>query len=126
MSDWTTFGRIDEDGTVYVKTSEGERVVGSWQAGTPEEGLAHFARRYADLITEVELLETRLNNGSADPGHTLTAVRKLAGGLAEAHVVGDLDSLSARLDRLATAAEEKAGVAKAARDAARGEWGEGH
>ena len=49
MSDWTSFGRIDEDGTVYVKTGDGERVVGSWQAGTPEEGLAHFARRYADL-----------------------------------------------------------------------------
>jgi hypothetical protein len=119
MSDWTTFGRIDEDGTVYVRTGEGERVVGSWQAGTPEEGLAHFARRYADLLTEVELLETRLNNGSADPGHTLTAVRKLLAGMPEAHVVGDLDTLTARLERLATAAEEKAGAAKAARDAAR-------
>jgi len=119
MSDWTTFGRIDEDGTVYVRTGEAERVVGSWQAGTPEEGLAHFARRYADLLTEVDLLETRLNNGSADPGHTLTAVRKLLTGMPEAHVVGDLDTLTARLERLATAAEEKAGAAKAARDAAR-------
>jgi hypothetical protein len=119
MSDWTTFGRIDEDGTVYVRTIEGERVVGSWQAGTPEEGLAHFARRYADLLTEVELLETRLANGSADAAHTLTAVRKLLAGMAEAHVVGDLDSLTTRLERLATTAEERAGVAKAARDAAR-------
>jgi Domain of Unknown Function (DUF349) len=119
MSDWTTFGRIDEDGTVYVRTIEGERVVGSWQAGTPEEGLAHFARRYADLLTEVELLETRLANGSADAAHTLTAVRKLLAGMTEVHVVGDLDSLTTRLERLATTAEEKAGVAKAARDAAR-------
>jgi hypothetical protein len=119
MSDWTTFGRIDEDGTVYVRTGEGERVVGSWQAGTPEEGLAHFARRYADLLTEVELLETRLGNGSADAGHTLTAVRKLLAGMSEAHVVGDIDTLTTRLERLATSAEEKAGVAKAARDAAR-------
>ena len=119
MSDWTTFGRIDEDGTVYVRTGEGERVVGSWQAGTPEEGLAHFARRYADLLTEVELLETRLANGSADAAHTLTAVRKLLAGMGEAHVVGDIDTLTARLERLATSAEEKAGVAKAARDAAR-------
>jgi len=121
MSDWTTFGRIDEDGTVYVRTGEGERVVGSWQAGTPEEGLAHFARRYADLLTEVELLETRLANGSADAGHTLTAVRKLLAGMGEVHVVGDLDTLTARLERLATSAEEKAGVAKAQRDAARAE-----
>jgi Domain of Unknown Function (DUF349) len=119
MSDWTTFGRIDEDGTVYVRTGEGERVVGSWQAGTPEEGLAHFARRYADLLTEVELLETRLANGSADAAHTLTAVRKLLAGMGEVHVVGDIDTLTARLERLATSAEERAGVAKAARDAAR-------
>ena len=50
MNDWTAFGRVDADGTVYVKTAEGERVVGSWQAGTPDEGLAHFARRFADLV----------------------------------------------------------------------------
>ena len=57
----TAWGRIAEDGTVYVRTAdEGERVVGSWQAGTPEEGLAHFVRRYDDLATEVGLLETRL------------------------------------------------------------------
>jgi hydrogenase maturation factor len=35
MIDWTAFGRVDADGTVYVKTAEGDRVVGSWQAGTP-------------------------------------------------------------------------------------------
>ena len=29
MNDWTSYGRIDADGTVYVKTAEGERVVGS-------------------------------------------------------------------------------------------------
>src|SRR3982750_412083 len=114
MSEPTTFGRIDEEGTVYLRTAAGERVVGSWQAGTPEEGLAHFARRYADLLTEVELLETRLANGSADAGHTLPAVRRLLAGMGEVHVVGDLDTLTARLERLATTAEEKAGVAKAA------------
>src|SRR4028119_777658 len=71
MNDWTTFGRVDADGTVYVKTAEGERVVGSWQAGTPEEGLAHFARRFADLVTEVELIEARLKSGAADASHPL-------------------------------------------------------
>ncbi|MBB5872335.1 hypothetical protein F4553_005769 [Allocatelliglobosispora scoriae] len=119
MSDWTIFGRVDEDGTVYVKTDDGERVVGSWQAGTPEEGLAHFARRYADLLTEVELIETRLNNGSADAAHSLTAAKKLSASLPEAHVVGDLPTLAKRLDAIAIIAEEKAGAAKAARDAAR-------
>ena len=33
-----------DDGTVYVRTAEGERVVGSWQAGIPDEALAFFDR----------------------------------------------------------------------------------
>jgi hypothetical protein len=119
MSDWASFGRVDAEGTVYVKTAEGERVVGSWQAGPPEEGLAHFARRFADLVTEVDLIEARLNSGAADANHSLTSVRRLRGSLTEAHVVGDLDGLAARLDKLAVLAEEKAGAARAARDAAR-------
>lgn len=121
MSDWTTFGRVDADGTVYVKTAEGERVVGSWQAGAPEEGLAHFARRFADLVTEVDLTEARLKSGAADAAHSLATIRRIRASLAEAHVVGDLDALAARLDKLTTVAEEKAGEARAARDAARAE-----
>lgn len=121
MSDWTAFGRVDADGTVYVKTAEGERVVGSWQAGAPEEGLAHFARRFADLVTEVELTEARLNSGAADANHSLSTIRRLRASLAEAHVVGDIDGLATRLDQLAGLAEEKAGEARAARDAARTE-----
>jgi len=121
MTDPTEFGRIDEEGTVYLKTAAGERVVGSWQAGTPEEGLAHFARRFADLATEVDLLEARLGSGTADAAHTLTSVRRLRSGLDEAHVVGDIDGLAARLDKLTSIAEEKAGAARAARDAARAE-----
>src|SRR5262245_63270849 len=106
MSDWTVFGRVDSDGTVYVKTSAGDRVVGSWQAGTPEEGLAHFARRFADLVTEVDLVEARLKSGAADAPHALATVKRLRAQLDEAHVVGDIDGLTARLDRLAGVADE--------------------
>jgi Domain of Unknown Function (DUF349) len=121
MSDWTAFGRVDPDGTVWVKTAAGERAVGSWQAGTPEEGLAHFARRFADLVTEVDLIEARLGTGAADPAHSLASIRRLHGSLDSAHVVGDIDGLSARLDKLAATADERAGAARAARDAARAE-----
>ncbi len=119
MSDWTSYGRVDDDGTVYVKTSAGERVVGSWQAGTPEEGLAHFARRFADIVTEVDLIEARLASGAADPTHTLASLRRLRASLDDAHVVGDLDGLADRIDRLTTVADEKSGAARAAREAAR-------
>ncbi len=117
MSDWTSFGRIDDEGTVYVKTAAGERAVGSWHAGTPEEGLAHFARRYADIVTEVDLIEARLGTGAADPAHTISSLRRIRTSLDEAHVVGDLDGLSSRLDKLTAVAEQKAAEARAARDA---------
>jgi uncharacterized protein DUF349 len=118
-SDWTSYGRIDADGTVYVKTADGERVVGSWQAGTPEEGLAHFARRFADLVTEVDLVETRLATGAADPPQAVTTIRRLRGTLTETHAIGDFDGLAARLDKLANLADEMAASAKAAREANR-------
>src|ERR1700743_73603 len=106
MIDLTAFVSVDADGTVYVKTAEGDRVVGSWQAGTPEEGLAHFARRFADLVTEVDLVEARLKSGAPDAAHSLSSVKRLRTELAEAHVVGDIDGLNTRLDRLTTLAEE--------------------
>src|SRR5690606_32069200 len=119
MNDWTSYGRIDADGTVYVKTAEGERVVGAWQAGPREVGLAHFARRFADLVTEVDLIESRLASGVADPSQALASVRRLRDSLADANVVGDLDGLAARLDKLAQVADEKAVAARAAREEAR-------
>ena len=121
MSDWTSFGRIDENGTVYVKTAAGERVVGSWQAGTPEEGLAHFARRFADLVTEVDLVEARLASGAAEPSQALSTLKRLKASLDDAHVVGDLDGLASRLDKLTAAAEQKAIELRQAREAARAE-----
>jgi Domain of Unknown Function (DUF349) len=120
-SDWTTFGRVDEDGTVYVKTAAGERVVGSWQAGPPEEGLAHFARRYDGVVTEVSLIETRLSTGAGDAAHALTRVKELRHELEEPHVVGDIDGLIERLDKLAASAETKVSEVHAARAAARAE-----
>jgi len=72
-------------------------------------------------VTEVDLIEARLGSGAADAGQSLSTIRRLRSGLDEAHVVGDIDGLAARLDKLTTIAEEKAGAARAARDAARAE-----
>ncbi|MGZ6792816.1 MAG: DUF349 domain-containing protein [Mycobacteriales bacterium] len=118
MSEW---GRVTDDGTVYVRTADGERVVGSWHAGTPEQGLAHFVRRYEQLATEVTLLEQRLRSGAGDPRQVATSAERLKEGLPTAAAVGDLEALGRRVDvlleRTATAVEEH----KAARAAAREE-----
>jgi hypothetical protein len=115
----TVWGRIADDGTVYVTTPEaGERAVGSWQAGTPEEGLAHFVRRYDDLATEVTLLETRLGSGAASASSTVVAATRLRSSLPSASAVGDLAGLEQRLCDLLKAAEAKRGVERAAKAAA--------
>jgi hypothetical protein len=121
LTDPGRWGRIDGDRNVYVRTADGERLVGSWQAGEPEEGLAHFARRFDDLLTEVELIAARLASGHGDPKQSLTAVRQLKDGLAEAHVVGDVVGLDAKLDYLLAKAELAMGAAREAREAARTE-----
>ena len=113
------WGRVDDDGTVYVRTADGERAVGSWQAGEPAEGLAHFARRFDDVLTETELLVSRLSAGGADPKHTLGSARALRDGLGEAHVVGDVAGLATLLDGLVVQAEQAVGAQRAERDAAR-------
>jgi len=113
------WGRVDAEGTVWVRAASGERAVGSWHAGTPEEGLAHYTLRYEDLATEVLLLETRLQSGAGDPKATLAHTTALRESLPTASVVGDLDALDRRLDALTAAARAKLEEASAARAAAR-------
>ena len=113
------WGRVDADGTVYVKTADGERAVGSWQAGAPAEGLAHFARRFDDIRTEVELLVARLSSGAGDPKHALASAKHVRDTLAEAAVVGDLVALSSRVDFAVAQAEAALEKVKEAKEAAR-------
>ncbi len=117
-SEW---GRIDPDGTVYVRTAEGERAIGSWQAGDAEAGLAYYFRKYEDLATEVDLLHRRLESGAGDPATTKSTAAELRGSLATAAVIGDLGSLDARLERIIAESDQKAGERAAARQQARAE-----
>ncbi|OLZ48592.1 DUF349 domain-containing protein [Amycolatopsis sp. WAC 04169] len=115
----SAWGRVDEEGTVYVTTPDGERAVGVWQAGSPDEGLLHYARRFDDLRTEVELLETRLESGAGDPKHALATATQLRDGLAEAAVVGDIAALSGRIEQVIAHAEKALASAKQEREEAR-------
>ncbi|MDY3127803.1 MAG: DUF349 domain-containing protein [Corynebacterium sp.] len=93
----SAWGRVDEDGNVFVTTQAGERQVGSWQAGSPAEGLAHFGARYDDLATEVELLEARLSAHPEEAENIRKTAEELKSSLPTAAVVGDLTALDARL-----------------------------
>jgi hypothetical protein len=95
--DW---GRVDDDGTVYVRTADGERSVGQMPDATPEEALSFFVRRYEDLAFEVELLEQRVGAGTLGPDEATASVKQVHASLQDAQAVGDLAGLDARLDAL--------------------------
>ncbi|MDR1998682.1 MAG: DUF349 domain-containing protein [Frankiaceae bacterium] len=117
-SDW---GRIDASGTVYVRTADGERAVGSWQARDPDAGLAHFELRFEDLATEAMLLQQRLDSGAADPRSTRTHALALKQQLPTASAIGDFASLDALLDAVIAAADIKMVQRAAERERARTE-----
>lgn len=102
------WGRVDETGTVYVRTADGgERVVGSWQAGSPEEALAYFERKYDGLVVEIGLLERRVKTTDLSAKDATTAIDHLRQQVDEAHAVGDLDALGKRLDKLVETVEAR-------------------
>ncbi len=96
-SDW---GRVDDDGTVYVKTADGERAVGQMPDATPEEAMAFYTQRYDALDLEVDLLHKRVNSGVLSPDEATKAVAMVREQVADAHAVGDLASLLGKLDGL--------------------------
>lgn len=113
------WGRVGEDGTVYVRTAEGERAVGSWAAGDPAEALAFFRRKYEALVTEVGLLEQRIQATDLSPAHAHATVERLREAVRNANAVGNLDALLGRLDTLAELVEKRREEVKAAREQAR-------
>ncbi|MGZ4454396.1 MAG: DUF349 domain-containing protein, partial [Nocardioides sp.] len=83
-----------------MRTAEGERSVGQYPEGTPEEALTFFTERYAALAFEVELLEQRIKSGVLSPEEALESVGTVRAQVTDANAVGDLDALGTRLDAL--------------------------
>lgn len=95
-----SWGRVADDGTVFVRTKDGERAVGQWPDANPEEALAFYTRRYDALAFEVDLLEKRVQAGTVSPDDARAAVKKVSTAIDEAQAVGDLDGLRTRLEAL--------------------------
>jgi chromosome segregation ATPase len=115
------WGRVDADGTVYVRTAEGERVIGSWQAGSPDEALAFYRRKFEALDTEVTLLEQRVTTTDLSPAQARAGIERLRATVTDAHAIGDLDQLQARLEALSGKVDHRQEEVRAARDHARAE-----
>ena len=61
-SESARFGRVDDEGHVFVTVGDEEREVGSYPGATPDEALQYFARKYDELAASADLLEARLAN----------------------------------------------------------------
>ncbi len=110
-----SFGRVEDDGTVYVRTADGERMVGQVPDVGPQEALTFFVRRYEALDLEVGLLERRVASEALSPDDASAALKKVRSALAEANAVGDLAGLQSRLDTLAQTIGELRAARKAER-----------
>ena len=114
-----SFGRVADDGTVYVREGDDERVVGQYPDASAEEAMAFYVQRYQDLVTEVDLAEARLPQlGAKDVDSTIASLREQ---LQQPAAVGDLAGLRARVEQLAQAGEARKQEAAAEREAAKAE-----
>lgn len=108
-------GRVAEDGTVYVLTSDGERAVGQIPDVPADEALAFYVRRFEALEVEVHLLDQRIRNGSLSPEEARQSIGIVRKSVTGANAVGDLDALSAKLDALSPLLTQQSEARKAER-----------
>jgi hypothetical protein len=98
---------VDESGTVYVRTAEGEREVGSYPGATPEEALHYFARKFDELWASADLLQQRLTTTDITARDAQEGLAKLREHIAEANVVGDLEALATKVAEIEQAVEAR-------------------
>lgn len=100
IGDPSKFGRVGEDGTVYVITPEGDRAVGSYPGKSSEEALAYFVKKFEMVASEVALLAARIRSGAMVPSDAHEAVNKLRNQIKDLNGVGDLVNLANSLEKI--------------------------
>jgi hypothetical protein len=113
------YGRVDESGTVFVRTSDGEREVGSYPGATHAEALAYFTRKYDELFASADLLLQRVTHTDLSAREASEGLAKLRDQTADARVVGDLAALDGRVAEIAAAVDAKKATESVERSAAR-------
>ena len=91
------FGRVSEDGHVFLLIDGTEHPVGQYPDATADEALAYFVRKHDEVVSALLLLEQRVaaKAPSSDMNKTLD---HLAATVAERAMVGDIAALEARIE----------------------------
>ena len=95
----TSFGRVDENGNVYLLENGAERLIGSQPTMSADEALAFYTKRFDDLQANVRLLEQRVK-AKADPKSIIKSAKKIASELENPNVLGDVQSLRVRVSAI--------------------------
>ena len=112
------FGRVDDNGTVFVKEGDTEREVGQFPDASKEEALALYARRFLDLKAKLDLLASRLTSPNVKAREIDESLKLLGEETSEPAVVGDVAALKKQFETLKTAGEAKKTELSEARKAA--------
>ena len=113
IGDPAKFGRVGDDGTVYVITPTGDRAVGSYPGKSADEALAYFVKKFEMVASEVALLAARIRSGAMVPSDAHEAVNKLRTQISDLNGVGDLATLSASLEKIPALITEHEGAYQA-------------
>ncbi|KGM17314.1 ATPase, partial [Actinotalea fermentans ATCC 43279 = JCM 9966 = DSM 3133] len=114
-----TFGRVDDEGRVWVREEAGEREVGQYPDTPAAEALAFYVRRYADLHAKIGLFEARLAATDLGVKEIDSTLEHLTAELEAPAAVGDLDALRRRLATLRERADARRTAVEAERTAAK-------
>jgi hypothetical protein len=104
----TDFGRVESDGTVLVKMPDGsEKQVGQWAAGDPNDGLNFYIRKFHEIENEISLTLQRLKEGKGNAETAFKLIERVKTNLQNPTFVGDLSSLSSKIEELQVIAAVK-------------------
>ncbi len=109
------FARVEDDGHVFLLVGGEEHAVGQYPDATREEALAYFVRKYDDVLSQVALLEQRVQAKapSSDMGKTAKQLRTQ---VTQRGMVGDVLALESRIDALLEAVRGLERSERAAQD----------
>lgn len=113
------FGRVDEEGIVYVRHGDGERAVGSYPGARPQDAIGYFVRKYDELVASADLLLQRLNHTTVPAKEAAEAHAKLTEQVSGANVVGDLAALDEKVAAIGALVEARRADEAAERAAAK-------
>ncbi len=111
------WGRVTDGGTVEVRLGDQWHSVGAYPDVTAEEALAHYERKFSDLLAQVDLVEQR-HKANAPAKDLKRSLTKLSKELETPTSVGDIESLRTRVASLLETIDELASAQSAEREKA--------